>query len=84
MMSYTEFRQVATDVALDIVEYDWSRILMMIMAFFAAMMAPSAVIRVVLFLYAFLDIWHTGAIFNYNGDTMDNDDTQGDIDTSDH
>jgi len=86
MMSYTELRQVATDVAGDFVDYDWSRILMMIMAFFAAMLAPSLVIRVVLFLYAFQDIWQTGAIFNYNGNpnTMDNGHSRGNIATSDH
>ena len=69
-MTYPEFRQVATDVANDITHYDWSRILMMIMVFFASMMAPSPVVRFVVFLYALLDIWQIGTIFDSKSNTM--------------
>ena len=56
MMSYTEFRQLATDVTTEIADHDWSRILIIIMLFFSAMLAPIPVVRGVLFLFACLDI----------------------------
>ena len=68
MMSYAEFEK--TD--------PMPRILMMLMALLAAMIAPIPVIRLALFLYTLSDIWNIGATFNYNSDSL------GKIDTSNH
>ena len=68
MMNYSEFEK--TD--------PMPRILMMLMALLAAMIAPIPVIRLALFLYTLSDIWNIGATFNYNSDSL------GKIDTSNH